>query len=153
MSARDVIVTVSGLLIILAASGSMAAQESKASGAPKATASKPRIAQETPAQAVARLVEQLQQHPVRAKPAPDRVGLYLMDVTNGNTTLIADQPAPGLTQCGSSVWSHDGRRISLRAPRPAPNGACRDCKRSTWAEARPTCDGPRCPATCLDVLG
>ena len=38
-----------------------------------------------------------------------------MDVTNGEVTLIADQPAPGLTQCGSPVWSHDGRRILFDA--------------------------------------
>ena len=64
-----------------------------------------------PAQAVARLVEQLKRHPVEPKPAPDRVGLYMMDVSNGKVTLIADQPSPGLTQSGSPVWSHDGRRI------------------------------------------
>jgi dipeptidyl aminopeptidase/acylaminoacyl peptidase len=115
MSARAVIVPISGLLMILAASGSMAGQEPKASGAPKATASKSSGAQETPAPAVARLVEQLKRHPVQPKPAPDRVGLYLMDVTNGSVTLIADQPAPGLTHCGSSAWSHDGRRILFDA--------------------------------------
>jgi Tol biopolymer transport system component len=116
MSARAVIMTGSGwLLIVLAASGSMQAQEPKTSAIPKATSSKANTAQETPAQAVARLVEQLKRHPVQPKAAPDRVGLYLMDVTNGEVTLIADQPAPGLTQCGSSVWSHDGRRILFDA--------------------------------------
>jgi RNA polymerase sigma factor (sigma-70 family) len=64
-----------------------------------------------PAQAVARLVEQLKRHPVEPKPAPYRVGLYMMDVSNGKVTLIADQPSPGLTQSGSPVWSHVGRRI------------------------------------------
>jgi WD40-like Beta Propeller Repeat len=64
-----------------------------------------------PAQAVARLVEQLKRHPVQPKAAPDRVGLYLIDLRNGEVTLIADQPAPGLTRCGSAAWSHDGRRI------------------------------------------
>jgi WD40-like Beta Propeller Repeat len=117
MSAKAVIMTVSGLLIILAGSGSIKAQEPQASGAPKATAtaSTSSTARETPAQAVARLVEQLKRHPVQPKPAPDRVGLYLMDVTNKSVTLIADQPAPGLTHCGSSAWSHDGRRILFDA--------------------------------------
>ena len=115
MSARAVIATVSGLLILLAKSESMAAQEPKAAGAPKATAPKSSSAEQTPAQAVARLVEHLKRHPVQAKAAPDRVGLYLMDVTNGSVTLIADQPTPGLTHCGSSTWSHDGRRILFDA--------------------------------------
>jgi hypothetical protein len=115
MSARFVIGAASGLSIVLTASGLMKAQEPKASGAPKATASQSRTAQETPAQEVARLVEQLKRHPVQPKAAPDRVGLYLMDMTNGEVTLIADQPAPGLTHCGSPVWSHDGRRILFDA--------------------------------------
>ncbi len=68
-----------------------------------------------PAQAVARLVEQLKRHPVQPKTAPDRLGLYMMDLRNGEVTLIADQPAPGLTQSGSPVWSHDGRRIVFDA--------------------------------------
>jgi len=115
MSARAVIGTLLGLSIVLASSGSIKAQEPKAPGAPKATASKSRTAQDTPAQAVARLVEQLKRHPVQPKAAPDRVGLYMMDLTNGEVTLIADQPAPGLTQSGSPVWSHDGRRILFDA--------------------------------------
>ena len=66
-------------------------------------------------QAVARLVEQLKRHPVQPKAAPDRLGLYMMDLKNGEVTLIADQPAPGLTQSGSAIWSHDGRRIVFDA--------------------------------------
>src|SRR5437764_156678 len=105
MCARAVIGTICGLSIVLAASGSMDAQEPKATGAPKATA-KSATVQETPAEAVARLVEPLKRHPVQPKAAPDRVALYLMDVTNGEVTLVADQPAPGLTHCGSPAWSH-----------------------------------------------
>ena len=37
--------------------------------------------------------------------------MYLIDVPSGEVTLIADQPDPGLTQCGSPMWSNDGRRI------------------------------------------
>ncbi len=35
----------------------------------------------------------------------------MLDVNNDEVTLIADQPAPGLTHCGSPTWSYDGRRI------------------------------------------
>src|SRR5262249_15293100 len=76
---------------------------------------KPKGTEETPARAVGRLVEQLERHPVPPKDDPERVGLYLMDLTDGRVTLIADQPAPGLTQCGSSTWPHDGRRILFDA--------------------------------------
>jgi Tol biopolymer transport system component len=68
-----------------------------------------------PDQAVARLVEQLKRHPVQPKESPDRVALYLADLRTGEATLIADQPAPGLTHCGSPEWSHDGRRILFDA--------------------------------------
>ena len=64
-----------------------------------------------PAKAVSRLVEQLRQHPVKPSTGADRVGLYLIDVTIGDVTLVADQPEPGLTQCGSPMWSNDGKRI------------------------------------------
>ncbi len=40
-----------------------------------------------------------------------RLGLYMIDVENGEVTLIADQPDPGLVRCGSPEWSHDGKRI------------------------------------------
>jgi Tol biopolymer transport system component len=137
MSARAVIGTVLGLSIVLAASGSMKAQEPKASGAPKATAPKSGTAQEAPAQSVARLVEQLKRHPVQPKAAPDRFGLYMMDVTNGEVTLIADQPAPGLTHCGSPVWSHDGRRILFDAT-PGTEWSLTRLKSIDPGEGRPT---------------
>jgi RNA polymerase sigma factor (sigma-70 family) len=73
------------------------------------------VLKQQPAQAVARLVEQLKRKPVQPKTAPYRVGLYMMDVSNGEVTLVADQPAPGLTHSGSAVWSHDGRRILFDA--------------------------------------
>ena len=104
-----------GLSIVVAASRSLAAQEPKALEAPEAKASKSEAGQEIPARAVARLVVQLKRHPVEPKPAGDRVGLYLMDVRTGEVTLIADEPSPGLTRCGSAVWSHNGRRILFDA--------------------------------------
>ena len=54
MSARAVIETVLGLSIVLSTSGSIKAQEPKATEAAKVTASKSVAGQETPAQAVAR---------------------------------------------------------------------------------------------------
>jgi hypothetical protein len=38
-----------------------------------------------------------------------------MELRNGEVALIADQPTPGLTQCASAIWSHDGRRILFDA--------------------------------------
>ena len=63
--------------------GGMKAQEPGTSGAPKAAPSKPKTAREAPAQAVARLVEQLRRHPVQPKAAPDRHALYMLDLANG----------------------------------------------------------------------
>jgi len=87
--------------------------------------------------AVARLVEQLKRHPVRTKAAPERVGLYLIDLRNGEFTLIADQPAPGLTRCGSAVWSHDGRRI-LHDATPGTDWSLTRLQSIELGEGRPT---------------
>src|SRR5262249_34490366 len=97
---------------------------------------KPKGTEETPARAVGRLVEQLERHPVPPKDDPERVGLYLMDPTDGRVTLIADQPAPGLTQCGSSTWSHDGRRILFDAT-PGTQWALTHLKAIELGEGRP----------------
>ncbi len=113
MSAKTVLGKLFGLSLVLAASGSIDAQEPKAAAAPKALApaSTSRTAQEATEQAVAQLADQLKRHPVEPKKAPYRFALYLLDVNNDEVTLIADQPAPGLTHCGSPTWSYDGRRI------------------------------------------
>jgi RNA polymerase sigma factor (sigma-70 family) len=71
----------------------------------------PEDGNETPKKAVSRLVEQLEQHPVLPSTAANRLALYMIDVENGDVTLIADQPDPGLVRCGSPEWSHDGKRI------------------------------------------
>jgi dipeptidyl aminopeptidase/acylaminoacyl peptidase len=127
--ARELMVAIS---IFLAASGLINAQEPKTPGPPK-----PATARETPAQAVARFVEQLQRHPAQAKDASDRCALYLMDVTNGKETLIADQPEPGLTHCGSPVWSHDGRRILFDAT-PGTQWGLTRLRSIELGEGRPT---------------
>jgi RNA polymerase sigma factor (sigma-70 family) len=79
--------------------------------APETAAPFAGVLESQPASGVARLVQQLKRHPAEPKAAPDRLALYLMDLASGEVTLIADQPAPGLTRCGSACWSHDGRRI------------------------------------------
>jgi hypothetical protein len=104
MSVKAMIGAVSVLSIATIASGPSRAQER---GAEKPSSTRPA----GPAEAVGRLVEQLKRHPVPPKPAALRFGLHLMDLNSGEVTLIADQPAPGLTYCGSPAWSHDGRRI------------------------------------------
>jgi hypothetical protein len=70
--------------------------------------------------AVARLVEQLRRRPARPSRTVGQVGVYLIDAGGGDATLIANEPAAGLNQCGSPAWSHDGRRIVFDAtPGPA----------------------------------
>ena len=82
-------------------------------------------------QTVASLVEQLRQHPAEPSTAAGRVGLYLIGADGGEATLIASEPDPWLNQCGSPVWSPDGKRI-LFEPRPgSPTSACRGSSRSS----------------------
>jgi len=45
-----------------------------------------------------------------------------MDLATRETTLIADEPDPGLKYCNTPKWSHDGTRIVFHA--------------SSWTEAR-----------------
>src|SRR4051794_40091712 len=59
--------------------------------------------------ALGRLVEELKRHPAKPSHEPDRLGLYLMNAATGEASLIADEPGPGLTQCGSPASSLDGR--------------------------------------------
>jgi RNA polymerase sigma factor (sigma-70 family) len=87
------------------------AREPEAKGAPKPAMSPGNGNWETPGHAVRRLVDQLKQHPVTPSTGTWRLGLYMLDVENGEVTLIADQPDPGLIRCGSPEWSHDGKRI------------------------------------------
>jgi Tol biopolymer transport system component len=65
--------------------------------------------------AVDRMAEQLRQGPFERTPDDERAGLYLLDLADGKSTLITDEPAPGLTNCGSPRWSPDGRRILFDA--------------------------------------
>ena len=81
---------------VLAARGPVRAQEARTPAAGKAAE---------------RLADLLKRSPARPTKQAGRNGLYLMDVGRGGVTLIADEPAPGLTHCGSARWSADGARI------------------------------------------
>ncbi len=115
MNAKGMTAILLAVSIALAPVGSINGQDRTGTEARKATAPTPKSAQETMEQAVAKLVEQLKRNPVEPKEAPARHGLYLFDIKNEDVTLIADQPAPGLTRCTTPEWSHDGRRILFDA--------------------------------------
>src|SRR5262245_15829843 len=66
-------------------------------------------------EAVGELASQLQKHPVETSTAAGRVGLYLLDTSGGEATMIASEPDRWLSQCGSPAWSHDGKRIVFDA--------------------------------------
>ncbi len=85
-------------------------QEVKIPAAPVSKAKK-----ETPAEASARLAEQLKRNPGKLSKLDRRRGLFLMDLVQGDVTMIADEPDPGSDSCGSPKWSHDGRRILFDA--------------------------------------
>src|SRR5262249_5066004 len=53
--------------------------------------------QPNPARAVAQLADVLRRHPARrAAVGEHRLQLYMMDLAEGGTTLLADEPDPGL---------------------------------------------------------
>ncbi len=81
----------------------------------QAGAASQKTGEDARAKAVDRLVEQLRKHPARPSAGVAQVGLYLIDAGGRETTLIANEPAPQLDQCGSPSWSHDGRRIVFDA--------------------------------------
>src|SRR4051812_14394239 len=67
---------------------------------------------EDPARSVARLADALKRNPARRVPMEgNRLRLYLMDLVDGGTTLIADEPEPGFNWINTPKWSHDGTRI------------------------------------------
>lgn len=73
--------------------------------------------------AVDRLVDELRKHPAPPSRKDGQVGLYLIDAAGGPAVRIANEPDEGLNQCGSPVWSHDGRRIAFDATRGTPGKA------------------------------
>jgi len=66
--------------------------------------------------AVDRLADVLKRHPPkRGSMDGDRMQVYMMDLVDGGTTLIADEPRPGLIRCSDPRWSNDGSRIVFGA--------------------------------------
>lgn len=106
--------TMAGALLVIAAVQAarvpVRAQESRPAAVPKA-ASVPAVGVETAGKAADRLADLLKRFPAKPSRSVGRAGLYLIDVERGGVTLIADEPAPGLTHCGSARWSEDGTRI------------------------------------------
>jgi dipeptidyl aminopeptidase/acylaminoacyl peptidase len=71
--------------------------------------------------AARRLAEVLKDHPPRhSRTDGIRLQVYLRDMTDGGTTLVADEPFPGLIRTSGPKWSSDGRRIVFHAS-PEPN--------------------------------
>jgi RNA polymerase sigma factor (sigma-70 family) len=69
------------------------------------------------ARAVSQLTEALKRHPPQfSEFSPYRSQVYMLDLVEGGTTLLAAEPEPGRDCCGSSVWSHDGSGSSSRPP-------------------------------------
>ena len=67
----------------------------------------------------------------------DRLQLYMMDLVKGGTTLIVDEPDPGLDYCNAPNWSHDGTRIVFHARSWTGVGASR-IKAIEVRDGRPT---------------
>ncbi len=69
-----------------------------------------------PARSVAKLADVLKRHPPRhGSVKGPRHQVYMMDLLEGGSTLIVDEPVPGLIFCGAPAWSHDGSRILFDA--------------------------------------
>ncbi len=120
MRTHAVTATLLGLSLALAASQPGPAQEPRSVGSSIAPApQKSNDGKEAISLAVGQLAEQLRRHPAQPSKAADRVaGLYMIEVRTGEVTLIADEPDAGVTYCGSSSWSNDGKRIVFDAMRP-----------------------------------
>ncbi len=68
------------------------------------------------AQEALRLAEVLREHPPRPSKGPGaRMQVYLRDLVEDRTTLVADEPIPGHVWCGDPHWSHDGTKILFDA--------------------------------------
>jgi dipeptidyl aminopeptidase/acylaminoacyl peptidase len=82
------------------------------SGAAKAAIRLAEAIKTDSAQTVSRLADALKRHP--PQPSQD-VGwgyqVYMLDLVEGGTTLVADEPLPAQYCSGMPRWSHDGSRI------------------------------------------
>ncbi|MHB1556631.1 MAG: TolB family protein [Isosphaeraceae bacterium] len=109
-----------GVLIAAAVAQSAAAPIPQQSSPPAAAATS---ADPPSSKAVDRLVDELRKHPAPPSRKDGQVGLFLIDVAGGRAVRIANEPVEGLNQCGSPVWSHDGRRIAFDATPGTPGKA------------------------------
>jgi Tol biopolymer transport system component len=108
-----------GLSMMLVFAPAIPAQEPHRAESSETQAPKSNDASAAIAAAVSELALQLRRNPPQPSRATDRVaGLYMIEVSTGQVTLIADQPDAGVTYCGSSSWSNDGKRILFDAMRP-----------------------------------
>jgi len=82
---------------------------------PTGTAPVPKGNEDTPAKAAKELADELKRHPAQPSKLAIRRGMYLMDLVQGDVTMIADEPEPGADSCGSPRWSHNGKRIIFDA--------------------------------------
>jgi hypothetical protein len=103
-----------GFLLALVAWGESRAQEAELPAPVAPSPSITRLVGES-GETTGALVEQLRKHPAEPSTAAGRVGLYLIGADGGEATLIASEPDPWLNQCGSPIWSTDGRRILFDA--------------------------------------
>ena len=63
-----------------------------------------------------RLAEVLRQHPPEmGRSSGWRMQIYLRDLAEERTTLVADEPIPGQNWCSNPDWSHDGTKILFNA--------------------------------------
>jgi Tol biopolymer transport system component len=117
MHAHCVKAALVGLAIVAAACRPISAQElskAESSRAPAKLKAGMQISKD-----VDQLVEQLRRHPPEPSKAADRIaGLYMIELSTGEVTLVADQPDAGTTFCGSPAWSYDGKRLLFDAMRP-----------------------------------
>jgi hypothetical protein len=104
------------LAIVWALCPQLRAQEPTRPAAATAPAPKLTANRDAVRSAIDQLVKDLRQYPARPSKSPERIaGLYLVEVKTGEVTLIADDPQPGPTFCGSAAWSNDGKRILFDA--------------------------------------
>lgn len=90
------------------------------------------------AQTVNRFADVLKRHPAQRRAAGEhRLQLYMMDLVKGGTTLLVDEPDPGLDYCNAPKWSHDGTRIVFHARSWTGSGPSR-IKAIEVRDGRPT---------------
>jgi Tol biopolymer transport system component len=82
--------------------------------ATKAVAQFAGVLKQQTAEAVSQFAVVLKRYQPPRSPA-DRDRVYMLDLVAGGTTLIAEEPVPGLTSSGCPSWSHNGSRIVFDA--------------------------------------